>query len=88
MLLLLLGAAFCAPAFGQDAWREGVNLAGAQVEDQADARLYGRFTSGDFRLLSEGSRLWSAGARAEAEVVKKGLVLVGNFGFEMVYVRG
>lgn len=85
MLLLLLGAAFCAPAFGQDAWREGVNLAGAQVEDQADARLYGRFTSGDFRLLSEGSRLWSAGARAEAEVVKKGLVLVGNFGFEMVY---
>ena len=88
-LLILIGAALAVPVFAQeDPWREGVNLGGITVAEGADARLCGKFTSGDFRLPSEGGQLWAAGASAEAETLKKGLVLVGNFGFDMVYGNG
>ena len=86
-VLLLLGVVLSAqPLRGQDFWHEGRNVAGLASADasgkSAEAVLYGRFTSGGFRTLSEGKTLWNAGAAAQAETDFKDLVLVGNFGFE------
>ena len=85
-ILLLVGAVLCAqPLRGQQAWSEGRNVAGLASDDasgkKAEATLFGRFTSGDFRTLSQGKTVWTAGAAAKAETHFKDLVLVGNFGF-------
>lgn len=89
-VLLLLGVVLSAqPLRGQDFWHEGRNVAGLASADasgkSAEAVLYGRFTSGGFRTLSEGKTLWNAGAAAQAETHFKDLVLVGNFGFEQEF---
>ena len=84
--LLLLGVVLCAqPLPGQEFWHEGRNVAGLVSAytsgKSAEATLFGQFTSGGFRTLSEGKTLWSAGAAAQAETHFQDLVLVGNFGF-------
>ena len=71
----------------QDPWREGINLAGITPTEEADARIGGRFVSGDFRKPSEGRSLWSAGASASAESRKDSLVLRGHFAFAAEYGR-
>lgn len=88
--LLLAGAVFSAlPLNGQDAWREGRNVAGLASEEasgkQAEATLGGEFTSGEFRTRSEAKTLWSIQAAAQAETHFKDLVLVGNFGFRQEF---
>lgn len=85
-ILLLAGAVLCAlPLSGQEFWHEGRNVAGlasAYVSGKsAEAMLFGKFTSGGFRTLSEGKTLWSAGAAAKAEAHFQDFVMVGNFGF-------
>lgn len=88
--LLVTGAVFCAlPLSGQDAWREGRNVAGLASEEaslkQAEATLGGDFTSGEFRTPSEAKTLWGIQAAAQAETHFKDLVLVGNFGFRQEF---
>lgn len=64
-------------------------LAGAllsvPLHAQGDAQVYGKFTSGEFRTPSEGSQLWTAGAKASAETLKRGFSFNGHFGFEFTY---
>ena len=67
--LLVAGVLSCVPLFGQE----------------GEARLYGQFTSGEFRTPSEASQLWTAGAEASATVDKNGLEFNGHFGFEFNY---
>jgi len=86
LALLLAGAVLCAPALrGQEAWHGSRNVAGLASpnagEKKAEARLFGRFTSGDFRTWSEGKTLWTVGADAQAEIQLQDLVMVGSFGF-------
>ena len=85
--LLFAGAVLCAqPLAGQESWSQSRNVAGlASAETSgktAEAALFGSFSSGDFRTLSQGKTVWTAGAAAKAETHFKDLVLVGNFGFE------
>jgi len=88
-ILLILGAALCAqPLLGQEAWREGRNVAGVAVTapetgQEAEAELSGTFTSGDFRSPSMGKTVWSTGVSAQSESRFKNLYLSGNFGFEL-----
>lgn len=89
-VLLLAGAVFCAqPLAGQDFWHEGRNVAGLATTwatgKSAQAQLFGEFTSGGFRTLSEGKTLWSTGARAQAETHLGHLVMTGNFGFRQEF---
>ena len=84
--LFLVGVVLCAqPLQGQEFWHLGSNVAGLADAyasgKQAQATLFGEFTSGGFRTLSEGNTLWSMGAAAQAETHFRDLVMVGNFGF-------
>ncbi len=85
-LLLLLGIVFSARLSAQQLWREGSNVSGMALsgEDEAEARLYGRYTAGRFKDPSEGAQLWSAGAEARAESHFKDLFLAGHFSFGTV----
>ena len=86
LLLMVLGLAFSTPLSAQQLWREGSNVSGRSLtgEDEAEAVLLGSFTSGGFKLPSEGRQLWSAGAGARAEKHFKDLVLTGDFSFDLV----
>ena len=86
LALLLAGAVLCAPALrAQEAWHDSRNVAGLATDEtnskEAEACLFGKFTSGDFRTWSEGKTLWTAGAAAQAVTQFKDLVLTGSFGF-------
>ena len=86
LALLLAGAVLCAPALhGQEAWHGSRNVAGLATDEaggkQAEASLFGKFTSGDFRSWSEGKTVWTAGAAAKAETQLQDFVMVGSFGF-------
>ena len=86
LALLLAGAVLCAPAVrAQEAWHDSRNVAGLATDEtnskEAEACLFGKFTSGDFRTWSEGKTLWTAGAAAQAVTQFKDLVLTGSFGF-------
>ena len=86
LLLLAAGLAFGATLSAQQLWREGGSASGLALsgEDQAEARLYGRYTSGGFKAPSEGASLWGTGADAAAESHFKDLVLAGRFSFDLV----
>lgn len=86
LLAILLGLVFCARLSAQELWREGGNVSGMALtgENEADAGLYGRYTSGGFKDPSEGARLWSTGAEAQAESHFKDLFLAGHFSFGVV----
>lgn len=86
-LLLLAGVVLSAHSlWAQSLWEEGRNISGLATNDasgkKAEAILTGRFSSGDFRTLSEGKTLWSAGASAHACTQLKDMVMTGRFGFE------
>ena len=85
-LLLLAGAVLCAlPLNAQDAWREGRNISGMAFYEgnHKEAKVGSSFTSGGFRLPSEASALWQAGAEARAESHYKDLLFVGAFSFDV-----
>jgi hypothetical protein len=86
LLLLVPGLAFSTALSAQQLWREGGNASGLALsgQDQAEARLYGRYTSGGFKTPSEGASLWGTGAAAAAESHFKDLVLAGRFSFDLV----
>ena len=86
LVLLLAGAVLCVPALrAQDAWDGSRNVAGLATDEpdskEAEACIFGKFTSGDFRTWSEGKTLWTAGAAAHAQTQLKDLVMTGSFGF-------
>ena len=86
LALLLAGAVLCAlPLRAQEPWREGQNIAGLAFYDSTyvQARVGGGFTSGGYRLPSEASQLWTAGAGAQAERHFRDMVFTGSFSFEL-----
>lgn len=90
LALLLAGAVLGAlPLNAQEPWREGRNIAGLSLYDAntLEARVGGRFTSGEYRLPSEAAQLWQAGTNAQAESHFKDMLFVGAFSFEVQHAK-
>lgn len=84
--LLFVGAVLCAlPLSAQEAWREGLNIAGLSFykDSEVQVQLGSSYTSGDFRRPSEAARLWQGGVDAQAEKHYKNLVFVGALQFDV-----
>lgn len=50
----------------------------------AEAQLYGGFTSGDFRSLSDAKLSWNTGATASAQAYFPDMLLLGDFSFDLM----
>jgi len=76
-----------------EAWRAGRNPAGLVASSaprhitqghftDAQALLYGSYTSGSFHSLSQADELWGVGASASAQSYYPNLLLLGHFSFD------
>lgn len=65
-------------------WLRGDNVAGMRADSLSisEAVLFGNYTEGENRLMSQAPRQWSVGAEASSIRHLKRFSMVGSFGFE------
>ena len=82
----------CPEAFGQryeriverNLWNSTSNVCGVRTDSVSvsQAQIYGKYTGGDFRDLSDAPTLWNAGAFAETVSHFRKVSMTGKFSFD------